>query len=123
MVALNAPPDGAALLAAADRAGLLLWIEGDRIEVRGPRSAGPVVSRLAAAKPAVRAAIEARDRRRRSNGGAGSGSHRWNRPANDWCPYGHPSGWVSVFGPHVICATCHPPARPEIVARRIGDTR
>ena len=137
MVALNARThrdDGAALLADADRAGLLLWIEpdgagGKRIEIRGPRSAEPIVRRLAAAcsspkgRAAVLAALADRDRP-----AAPGRRRRWGRPPTPWCPYGHPAGWVSVFGPPSfpqtpICATCHPPARPAIVARRVGDAR
>lgn len=39
-----------------------------------------------------------------------------------WCPlYRHGTAWRSVFGPHLICATCHPPARPDIVAEWIGE--
>jgi hypothetical protein len=34
-----------------------------------------------------------------------------------WCPYGHPRGWRSIHGGNPRCATCHPPATPEIVAR------
>ena len=115
MVALNAPPDGSALLAAADRAGLLLWIEGGKIEIRGPRSAEPIVRRLAAAKPAVLAALTDRDRP-----AAPGRPHRWNRPPTPWCAYGHPAGWVSAYGPHVICETCHPSPVPETVVRRVG---
>ncbi|REJ90643.1 MAG: hypothetical protein DWQ34_16930 [Planctomycetota bacterium] len=34
-----------------------------------------------------------------------------------WCPvYRHPRAWRSIYGDHLICATCHPPATPEIVA-------
>lgn len=43
--------------------------------------------------------------------------HRWT--PNEWCHYGHPEGWRSIFGPHLICAVCHPPAREEAVAERI----
>lgn len=43
--------------------------------------------------------------------------HRWT--SNDWCQYGHPEGWRSIYGPHLICATCHPPSREEAVAERI----
>lgn len=37
--------------------------------------------------------------------------------ATPWCPvYHHPRMWRSIYGDHLICATCHPPATPEIVA-------
>ncbi|MEX0701297.1 MAG: hypothetical protein WD069_04310 [Planctomycetales bacterium] len=32
------------------------------------------------------------------------------------CPDRNHPRWRSIFGPHLICGTCHPPARPEIVA-------
>ncbi len=107
-------PDAAALLAEAGRSGLLVLREGDRLRIRGPVLAAALARRLLADKPAVLAALDARDdplpRR-----------HRWNRPPNEWCPYGHPIGWVSLSGSHLICATCHPPASPSIVACRVGE--
>ena len=33
-----------------------------------------------------------------------------------WCPYKHPRAWRSVYGPHLICGTCHPPASESVVA-------
>ena len=47
--------------------------------------------------------------------------HRWldNQvvPQNpQWCPrYGHLRGWRSIYGPHLICAICSPPAFSDIV--------
>jgi hypothetical protein len=39
-------------------------------------------------------------------------------PARVWCPiYRHRTAWRSVFGPHLICAACHPPAIPRVVAK------
>ena len=49
--------DGLALLREARAAGLSVVIEGDRLRVRGPKSAGDVAARLLAAKPAVLAAL------------------------------------------------------------------
>lgn len=34
-----------------------------------------------------------------------------------WCCYPeHRRGWRSIYGPHVVCATCHPPAANSLVA-------
>lgn len=43
----------AALLAEARAAGLSLKIDGERLLVRGPKAAGPIVERLREAKPAI----------------------------------------------------------------------
>lgn len=38
-----------------------------------------------------------------------------------WCAYSdkHRTAWKSIFGSHVICATCYPPAREKVVAEWI----
>ncbi|MFH5803945.1 hypothetical protein [Alienimonas sp. DA493] len=119
MVGLNgyadAPRDAAGLLAEAGAAGLLVWRDGDRLRVRGPVAASHLARRLLADKAAVLSVLDARDAPARR-------PHRWRRPPTPWCPYGHPDGWISVFGPHVICAACHPPTRAEIVADRVPSS-
>ena len=43
------------------------------------------------------------------------------RPEPPWCPrYLHPRGWRSIYGTHLICATCHPPVCEEVVAEWIN---
>ena len=38
-----------------------------------------------------------------------------------WCPrYKHPRAWRSIYGDHLICATCHPPVSETRVAEWIG---
>ena len=38
-----------------------------------------------------------------------------------WCPrYRHSRAWRSIFGDHLICATCHPPLFENLVAEWIG---
>ena len=49
--------DGLALLAEARAVGLSVAAEGDRLRVRGPKSAAGVAAQLLAAKPAVLAAL------------------------------------------------------------------
>ena len=33
--------------------------------------------------------------------------------------YGHQNAWQSIYGPHLICAVCHPPVEPDIVTETI----
>ena len=34
-----------------------------------------------------------------------------------WCRHpSHRQGWKSIYGEHLICATCHPPVDEKIVA-------
>lgn len=33
--------------------------------------------------------------------------------------YGHRAAWRSIYGPHLICDTCHPPVSPGVVAETI----
>lgn len=49
------------LIAQARAAGLELWTEGDRLKVRGPREAEPIVAQLRDQKPAVMALLAAGD--------------------------------------------------------------
>ena len=38
----------------------------------------------------------------------------------DWCrQYGHRRAWRSIYGPHLICATCHPPVSDSVIAEWI----
>ena len=38
----------------------------------------------------------------------------------DWCrQYGHRRGWRSIYGPHLICATCHSPVSDSVIAEWI----
>lgn len=37
-------------------------------------------------------------------------------------PCGHSQQWRSIYGPHLICATCHPPASPDFVAEWFAGT-
>ena len=53
-----------------------------------------------------------------------SWSDDWGVPVgqslNTWCPaYGHPVAWKSIYGDHLICGTCYPPASEKIVAEWI----
>ena len=37
-----------------------------------------------------------------------------------WCSrYQHRQAWRSIYGPHLICAVCHPPVNPNVVAETI----
>jgi hypothetical protein len=37
-----------------------------------------------------------------------------------WCPrFQHPRAWRSIYGAHLICATCHPPAVESVIAEWI----
>jgi hypothetical protein len=47
--------DAVALLEEANQAGLTLTVEGDTLQVRGPKTAAPVVERLRAHNPLVMA--------------------------------------------------------------------
>ena len=49
--------DGMTLLREARSAGLSVWAEGDRLVIRGPRRAEPVVRVLIAHKPDVMTAL------------------------------------------------------------------
>ncbi len=51
--------DGLALLRTAAAAGLTVRLDGDRLVIRGPRSADTIARQLIAEKPAVVAAIQA----------------------------------------------------------------
>lgn len=45
------------LLAEARAAGLIVCLDGDRVQVTGPKSAEPIVRRMMAIKPAIVAAL------------------------------------------------------------------
>lgn len=45
-------------------------------------------------------------------------SRAWPWTRKPWCDYGHPTAWRSIYGSHLICETCHPPATEEAVAER-----
>lgn len=49
--------DALTLLGEAHAAGLMLAVDGDRLRVRGPKAAEPVVRQLAAHKPAIIAVL------------------------------------------------------------------
>ena len=51
--------DGLALLRAADAAGLTVNVDGDRLVIRGPRSADATARALLEQKPEVMAALDA----------------------------------------------------------------
>ena len=51
--------DGLALLLHAEHAGLKVWAEGDKLQIRGPRRAEPMVRQLIEHKPEVMAALAA----------------------------------------------------------------
>lgn len=102
--------DAVTLLAEAQAAGLTLEVVSDDLRVRGPRSAAAVVERIRSHKAEIVRTLSPQSQ------------PGWREPFKvhpppPWCGYPrHLHGWRSIYGPHVICATCHPPAVPEIVA-------
>jgi len=46
---------------------------------------------------------------------------RQGRRLNIACtnPRAHRTAWQSIFGRHLICASCSPPCRPEVVAEMV----
>lgn len=108
--------------------GILIRVTGERLRA-GPRSAltPEITGALREHKEAV-----VRRYSMRGNGNESQkqpGFRRFvtshptiNRPSvaaasTEWCPrYGHARAWRSIYGQHVICAVCHPPAVAEIVA-------
>lgn len=101
--------DGVALIREAEAAGLAVHLDGDRLVVRGPRSAEAAAQRLIANKPAVVAAL--------SGGGPVApaiGQAVETRPLKKsdgpcyWC--GRRDWWQVVALPDVVrCGWCHPP--------------
>jgi hypothetical protein len=61
--------EGLSLLAEARAAGLTLWVDGDRLIIRGPRSQEALVKRLLSRKAEIIRALEAQ---RSTSGPAGS---------------------------------------------------
>jgi hypothetical protein len=40
----------------------------------------------------------------------------WPPKPSQWCPlYAHRRGWRSIYGSHLICGKCHPPASEAVV--------
>ena len=107
--------DGLTLLQEASAAGLTVLADGDRLAIRGPRSADAIARRLLAEKPAVMAAL-----RGLAPMATAPGPHELALagvcPGANPCPWcGRRKWWRSIYGV-VVCGQCHPPVLPELIA-------
>ena len=105
---------GITLLREAQAAGLSVRVDGDKLVVRGPKTAEAVALRLLAHKPEVMAALHlGADHELRR------GELRDHSPVCRWPWQGrtpHRRFWESIFGV-TICGHCSPPAYPGLVLR------
>lgn len=119
------------LLDLARAAGITMRVDGDRLILRGPKSAETLAKSILAQKAEVVAWLLARSeigvvepsntpKLRRS---VSRESERGSvLPTNEGCfCCGESRWWRSVFGSHLICAGCHPPVRQSVVAEWIPD--
>lgn len=90
------------LLKLARDAGLTWHQDGNRLVVRGPRAAAELAKQLIGRKAEVFASI----------------ARQPESPPACYCCRGR-RWWRSVYGPHLICGICHPPAFANVVAEWI----
>lgn len=128
------------LLASARAAGLTWHADGERLIVRGPRSAGDIATQLLAHKselltthtpqPPLTATEFIYDRIPNSviddmveHTMNIDGKTDWKTFPNSPLPECHccreRRWWRSIFGQHLICGVCHPPSRNNVVAEWI----
>jgi hypothetical protein len=131
--------DGVTLLVEAESAGLTVHLDGDRLVIRGPRSADQVARALLGRKAEVVALLrtaswvlrpDTRGRMGWQSPDAPVPFIAWEdlidpdptpaAPGADpcgWC--GRRAWWRSIHGA-VVCGHCHPPALPGLVAEWLG---
>ena len=90
--------DGVELLESARAAGLEVHLDGDRLVIRGPKTAEPIARQLLRTKTVVLEAIQGRP----DQGPCG------------WCR--RRQRWISTHGV-VVCGWCHPLAYPGLVMK------
>lgn len=101
-----------AVMAECRMRGVSLYVEGDWLQFTpASRVDGELLKRLRHLKAEIISKLTAPKMRQ-------SPMSMWT--PNEWCSYGHPNGWRSIFGSHVICATCHPPVNERVVAERLS---
>lgn len=107
-----APPTLDSVLEICSSLGVVLAPNGDRLRIYPAAAVDEsLLAGIRHHKQSLLARLTGADSARRSRG-------RWT--PNAWCQYGHPQGWRSIFGPHLICRVCHPPATESAVAELVN---
>jgi len=107
--------DAVTLLETAQAAGFTVAVEGERLQVRGPKAAVAILNQLRERKADIVRLLRGPDDA--DDDEEFEPPPRAMPPSPPWCQYrSHWHGWRSIYGPHLICATCHPPAIPGVVA-------
>ncbi len=118
------------LLDSARVAGVTMRVDGERLIVRGPRSAETLAKSVLAQKADVVAWLLTAPETRVEPSNVAvtprsvSGESERAAPAMTveqcFC-CGQRRWWRSVFGSHLICATCHPPSFRSVIAARFPN--
>ena len=116
------------LLDSARAAGVTMRLDGERLIVRGPKSAETLAKSILAQKAAVVACLLVAPKTTDESSNAtatprcvpNESQRAMPPPTAERCfCCGQRRWWRSVFGSHLICATCHPPSFRSVVAARI----
>lgn len=117
------------LLESARAAGLTIRADGERLTVRGPKSAEMLAKSILAQKVAVIAWLLAGAKTCHESSSTPTSTQSCASESVPATPTmsvercyccGQRRWWRSIYGPHLICAVCHPPSFSSVVAERIG---
>lgn len=117
-----------ALLDSARAAGVTMRVDGERLIVRGPKSAETLANSILAQKAAIiawllaapKTSVESSNVTAMPRSVPNESPRAIPPPTVERCfCCGQRRWWRSIFGSHLICATCHPPSFQSVVAARI----